>query len=85
MITCDPSTVTLTPREKQILALIAQGLSNKTIAEVLHMATSTVKHRVGIIHDKVGARHNRASKRCMLARIYLLSWAWCEFPREQWS
>ncbi len=47
---------TLTPREKEVARLIAQGLPNKSIAQVLGVALNTVQvHRVKIYH-KLGLR-----------------------------
>lgn len=41
---------TLTPREREILALVASGLMNKQIASVLRLSENTVKiHREHII------------------------------------
>jgi len=42
----------LTPREQDILKLIATGLANKEIAEQLHISVSTVKNHVHNILDK---------------------------------
>ena len=48
----------LTARERQILALIDQGLSNKEIAQRLAIQTATVKNHVHNLLDKVGV-HRR--------------------------
>jgi|GEM_PF-582532 len=45
----------LTPREKQIVAEIVAGSTNKEIAEVLDLSEQTVKHHLTSIFDKVGA------------------------------
>lgn len=45
----------LTPREREILQLIAQGLPNKAIASQLGISEHTVKFHVGSILDKLGA------------------------------
>jgi DNA-binding NarL/FixJ family response regulator len=47
------SAIKLTSREKQIVDLIAEGLSNKEIAERLHIATQTVKSHVHNILEKL--------------------------------
>jgi len=44
----------LTPREREVAALIAQGLSNKQIALRLQITVGTVKHYVHQILDKTG-------------------------------
>jgi DNA-binding NarL/FixJ family response regulator len=45
--------VRMTPRERQVINLIAEGLSNKDIASRLHVATHTVKSHVRNIMDKL--------------------------------
>jgi DNA-binding NarL/FixJ family response regulator len=44
----------LTQRERQVLALLAEGLSVKQIASNLRISTSTVSVHVGRIYDKLG-------------------------------
>jgi len=51
-----PSGVPLTARERQIVALIDEGLSNKEIAARLCIGVSTVKNHVHNALDKLGAR-----------------------------
>jgi DNA-binding NarL/FixJ family response regulator len=46
----------LTPRELQILQLVAEGLPNKSIASTLHISEHTVKFHVNSILGKVGAQ-----------------------------
>lgn len=46
----------LTPREEQILQLIAEGLSNKEIAQQLHLRSQTVKNYVHLILQKLDLR-----------------------------
>lgn len=48
----------MTEREKQIIALIVEGMSNKEIADTLHITTFTVKSHVHNILEKL-ALHNR--------------------------
>jgi DNA-binding NarL/FixJ family response regulator len=45
---------TLTKREKEIVQLVGQGLSNKDIAYTLSISNSTVRHHMTSIFDKVG-------------------------------
>lgn len=46
----------LTPREVEVLKLIAEGLSNAEIAERLVVSAATVKTHVNRIFSKIGAR-----------------------------
>ena len=45
----------LTPRERDVLALLAQGESNKRIAAALNLSIGTVKGYVSAIFEKLGA------------------------------
>jgi DNA-binding NarL/FixJ family response regulator len=58
----------LTAREREILALIDEGLSNKEIASRLFIEVSTVKNHVHNILDKLGAR--RRSEAAARARAH---------------
>jgi DNA-binding CsgD family transcriptional regulator len=46
----------ITPRELEILELIAAGLSNREIAERLFVSENTVKTHSGRLYDKLSAR-----------------------------
>jgi NarL family two-component system response regulator LiaR len=45
----------LNEREREVLALLAQGLSNKEIAERLFLSLATVKYHVRLLLSKLGA------------------------------
>ncbi|TWT13673.1 helix-turn-helix transcriptional regulator [Reyranella sp. CPCC 100927] len=47
--------VPLTPRELEVLALLAEGASNKTIARRLGISVHTAKFHVGSLLDKLDA------------------------------
>jgi len=49
-------TLGITPRELEILELIAQGLSNREIAERVFVSENTVKTHSSRVFDKLGAR-----------------------------
>jgi DNA-binding NarL/FixJ family response regulator len=49
-------TLRITPREHEILTLIAQGLSNREIAEKLFVSENTVKTHSSRLFDKLNAR-----------------------------
>ena len=50
------SELAITPRELEILGLIAAGLSNREIAESLFVSENTVKTHSSRLFDKLGAR-----------------------------
>jgi len=50
-----PEALTLTPREAEVLALVAEGKSNKLIADRLHISEHTAKFHVNAILNKLGA------------------------------
>lgn len=54
----EPPAEPLTTREVQVLELLAEGLSNKAIAERLAISDQTVKFHVASVSGKLGA-HNR--------------------------
>ncbi len=51
----DVAEVELTPRELDVLTLLAEGASNKTIARQLGISVHTAKFHVGSILDKLDA------------------------------
>ncbi len=51
-----PPAAPLTPREEQILQLIAEGLSNKDIAQKLYLQPQTVKNYVHLVLQKLNLR-----------------------------
>ena len=46
----------ITPREREILTLLARGLSNAAIGQRLYISAATVKFHVGNVMQKLGAR-----------------------------
>ena len=50
----DPRLASLTPREREILALIADGLTNRQIGERMFLAEKTVKNYVSGLLSKLG-------------------------------
>ncbi len=52
----EPTTRELTPRETQVLQLLAEGLPNKVIASQLDISEHTVKFHINSIMGKLGAQ-----------------------------
>jgi two-component system response regulator NreC len=50
---------TLSPREKEILSLLAEGYSSKEIADRLVISPSTVHSHRGNLMDKLGLNNRR--------------------------
>ena len=61
-------TVRMTARERQVMESIAEGLSNKEIAERLHVATHTIKSHV----------HNILEKLALNTRLQIAAYAHAE-------
>jgi DNA-binding CsgD family transcriptional regulator len=51
----EPSGIELTPRERDVLVLMAEGASNKAIARRLGISVHTAKFHVGSLLDKLDA------------------------------
>jgi DNA-binding NarL/FixJ family response regulator len=58
----------LTPREIQVLELLAEGLPNKIIAQRLRISDQTVKFHVSSISGKLGAKNRTDAVRRGLRR-----------------
>jgi len=50
----------LTPRQSEVVRLVAQGRSNKAVAAELHLSPSTVKRHLENAYDHTGARSRSA-------------------------
>jgi DNA-binding NarL/FixJ family response regulator len=69
----DTATARLTPREQQVLQLLAQGLANKQIAAQLRIAERTVKFHVSTVFEKLGATNRTdAVARAIQAKLIQL-------------
>lgn len=62
----------LTERESEVLALIAEGLSNAGIAHKLVITTSAVERHVSSIFDKLGLHQSPEQHRRVLAVLNYL-------------
>jgi two-component system, NarL family, nitrate/nitrite response regulator NarL len=57
----------LTEREKEVLELLAKGLTNREIAERVFLSEKTIKHHVTVILQKLAVR-NRVEAALLVAR-----------------
>lgn len=62
----------LTPRERDVLALVAEGMSNQAIGERLRIAERTVESHVSNVFDKLGLSDEPTSHRRVLAVLTYL-------------
>ncbi len=60
--------LTLSPRHRQILRMIAEGVSNEEIAEALSLSPNTVKFHVRALYGRLGVR-NRVEAACQYSRL----------------
>ncbi len=62
----EPLVEELTPRETQVLELVADGLSNKAIAAALGVSDETVKFHLASVFGKLGASNRTDAVRLAL-------------------
>jgi DNA-binding CsgD family transcriptional regulator len=58
-----PALRSLTARELEVLALLSTGASTQSIADQLHITTSTVKRHLTNLYRKLGAANRVAAVR----------------------
>ena len=61
-----PGLRSLSPAERNVLRLIAQGLDTQAVAKQLHVSPRTITHHRENISAKLGLRGNYALLRCAL-------------------
>ncbi len=62
-----PRTTPLSPRERQVADLVAQGYTNTAIARRLGISPQTVKNHISNIYDKMNLRQPDRHPRVTLA------------------
>jgi DNA-binding NarL/FixJ family response regulator len=63
----------LTPREREVLSLLAEGRSNRSIADRLALAVKTVEAQVATIFSKLGLEEHPDDNRRVLAVLAYLN------------
>lgn len=61
----------LSPREREVLSLMAQGLSNASIATNLYLTESAVEKHIGSIFAKLGVTSEIGNRRVLAVLKYL--------------
>ena len=51
----------LTPRERQVLALICQGESDKQMGATLKLSPNTIRNHISSLYNKIGVRRRAAA------------------------
>ena len=74
-----PSGPQLSPREKEVLQLLADGLAVAQIAKTLYISESTAKTHISKLYDKLGAG-NRAQALMTAMRLGFISTGQTEGP-----
>lgn len=69
-----PPAASLTPRELEVLRLLAQGLDNEAIAQRLVLTKRTVQNHISIIYDKLGVTSRTE------ALLYAVQHGWAHVP-----
>ncbi|GAA4929880.1 DNA-binding NarL/FixJ family response regulator [Nonomuraea thailandensis] len=62
----------LTAREREVLERMAQGLTNASIAQELHVSQSAVEKHVNSLFDKLNLSHTTGYSRRVLAVLHFL-------------
>jgi DNA-binding NarL/FixJ family response regulator len=62
----------LTAREREVLELMAQGLTNASIGQALHVSQSAVEKHVNSLFDKLDLSHITGYSRRVLAVLHFL-------------
>ncbi len=63
----------LTGRQREVLALMAEGRSNAAIAELLHIAEKSVVRHASHVYEQLGIEESRQGHRRVLAVVQYLS------------
>lgn len=72
-LTSDDTVAALTPRQQDVLALIAKGRSNTAIAAELRISERTVVQHTSLIYDRLGIIDNDRDHRRVLAVLRYLA------------
>lgn len=69
-----PRESSLSVREAEVLMLAARALSNRDIAESLHLSETTVKRHLSNVYEKLGVRSRGEAARKALSEGWISAW-----------
>jgi DNA-binding NarL/FixJ family response regulator len=69
-----PKESSLSGREAEVLMLAARALSNREIAESLHLSETTVKRHLSNVYEKLGVRSRGEAARKALSEGWISAW-----------
>ena len=64
----------LSPREVEILRMVARGAGNKEVSETLHLSETTVKRHLSNVYDKLGVRTRGEAVSRAVSEGWISSW-----------
>jgi DNA-binding NarL/FixJ family response regulator len=70
----DPGESSLSGREAEVLLLAARALSNREIAQALHLSETTVKRHLSNVYEKLGVRSRGEATRKALSEGWISAW-----------
>jgi len=70
----DPGESSLSGREAEVLLLAARALSNREIAQALHLSETTVKRHLSNVYEKLGVRSRGEAARKALSEGWISAW-----------
>ena len=70
----DPGESSLSGREAEVLMLAARALSNREIAQALHLSETTVKRHLSNVYEKLGVRSRGEAARKALSEGWISAW-----------
>jgi DNA-binding NarL/FixJ family response regulator len=69
-----PEESSLSSREAEVLLLAARALSNREIAQALHLSETTVKRHLSNVYEKLGVRSRGEATRKALSEGWISAW-----------
>ena len=70
----DEQEYNLTPREMEVLLLVARGLGNRRISEDLHLSETTVKRHLSNVYEKLGVHSRGEAVGRAVSEGWISSW-----------